>query len=88
MVGVVARPAPASETPCVAGPSGTLTFLFTDIEDSTRLWESAPEVMRTALARPRKIQLGVGFAQLLHVPFRIGWAIGDVKDQVPVEVPR
>jgi class 3 adenylate cyclase len=31
-------------------PSGTLTFLITDIEGSTRLWESAPEVMPAALA--------------------------------------
>jgi predicted ATPase/class 3 adenylate cyclase len=28
-----------------------ITFLFTDIEGSTRLWERAPEAMRTALAR-------------------------------------
>ena len=34
-----------------APPSGTVTFLFTDIEGSTRLWESAPEAMRDALAR-------------------------------------
>jgi class 3 adenylate cyclase len=32
-------------------PSGTVTFLFTDIEGSTRLWESAPEAMRLALER-------------------------------------
>jgi predicted ATPase/class 3 adenylate cyclase/Tfp pilus assembly protein PilF len=32
-------------------PSGTLTFLFTDIEGSTRLWEAQPETMRSALAR-------------------------------------
>ncbi|MDQ2798922.1 MAG: adenylate/guanylate cyclase domain-containing protein, partial [Armatimonadota bacterium] len=30
--------------------SGNLTFLFTDIEGSTRLWEQYPEVMRHALA--------------------------------------
>ena len=35
----------------VGVPSGTVTFLFTDIEGSTRLWESAPEAMRAALAR-------------------------------------
>ena len=32
-------------------PSGTVTFLFTDIEGSTRLWEHHPEGMRVALAR-------------------------------------
>jgi predicted ATPase/class 3 adenylate cyclase len=29
----------------------TLTFLFTDLEGSTRLWERFPDVMRTAIAR-------------------------------------
>ena len=32
-------------------PSGTVTFLFTDLEGSTRLWEEHPEAMRRALAR-------------------------------------
>ena len=31
-------------------PSGTVTFLFTDIEGSTRLWEEHPIAMRDALA--------------------------------------
>lgn len=31
-------------------PTGTITFLFTDIEGSTVLWERAPEAMRAALA--------------------------------------
>jgi predicted ATPase/class 3 adenylate cyclase len=31
-------------------PSGTVTFLFTDIEGSTRRWEQDPQAMRTALA--------------------------------------
>ena len=30
-------------------PSGTVTFLFTDIQDSTRLWESAAADMTTAV---------------------------------------
>ncbi len=29
----------------------TLTFLFTDLEDSTRLWERFPEAMKDALYR-------------------------------------
>jgi predicted ATPase/class 3 adenylate cyclase len=32
-------------------PTGTVTFLFTDIEGSTTRWEHHPEVMREALAR-------------------------------------
>jgi predicted ATPase/class 3 adenylate cyclase len=36
-------------------PSGTVTFLFTDIEGSTRMWESAPEAMRGALERHDQI---------------------------------
>ena len=31
-------------------PSGTVSFLFTDVEGSTRLWEEHPEAMRAALA--------------------------------------
>ena len=32
-------------------PSGTVTFLFTDLEGSTRLWEEHPDAMRLVLAR-------------------------------------
>src|SRR6516164_3190758 len=32
-------------------PAGTVTFLLTDIEGSTRLWETVPEAMEVALER-------------------------------------
>ena len=36
-------------------PSGTITFVFTDIEGSTRLWADHPGRMRPALARHDEI---------------------------------
>jgi class 3 adenylate cyclase len=36
--------------PATPSPTGTVTFLFTDIEGSTRLWEQQPHAMREALA--------------------------------------
>ena len=36
-------------------PSGTVTFVFTDLEGSTRLWERHPDAMRPALARHDQI---------------------------------
>lgn len=44
----MARPRVVAPT---RSPTGTLTFLFTDIEGSTKLWEAQPETMRAALAR-------------------------------------
>ena len=38
------------ETQGVA-PTGVVTFLMTDVEDSTRLWEGAPEAMASAIGR-------------------------------------
>src|SRR5439155_22339430 len=44
---------PTGHRPSAAAPrpAGTVTFLFTDIEGSARLWEEHPEPMRRALAR-------------------------------------
>jgi predicted ATPase/class 3 adenylate cyclase len=48
-------PAAAPDAPGGAGeaevPAGTVTFLLTDIEGSTRLWENAPAAMEVALER-------------------------------------
>ncbi len=35
----------------MAPPTGTVTFLYTDIEGSTKLWERYPEPMKAALGR-------------------------------------
>ena len=44
-------PVPATHREDSLLPTGTVTFLFTDIEGSTKLWEAHPEAMRVALAR-------------------------------------
>jgi adenylate cyclase len=52
-------------------PTGTVTFLFTDIEGSTRLWETHHDAMRTALARHDDILRKCITAQRGHV-FKTG----------------
>jgi len=39
----------------VGGPAGTVTFLFTDVEGSTRQWQEDEAAMRAALARHDKL---------------------------------
>src|SRR5262245_59743225 len=47
---LAAPPEPALQLqPSAKLPTGTLTFLFTDIEGSTRLWEQHPQAMQLAL---------------------------------------
>src|SRR5271165_6090288 len=41
--------------PAAAAPSGVVTFLFTDVEGSTRRWEADAEAMRAALATHDKV---------------------------------
>jgi len=48
-------------------PSGTVTFLFTDIEGSTRLIEQHPEAMKDALARHNALLQGAIGAHRGHV---------------------
>ena len=46
-----AVPAAAEGAAAMGLPQGTVTFLFTDLEGSTRRWEAHPQEMRDALAR-------------------------------------
>ncbi|HXY93073.1 MAG TPA: adenylate/guanylate cyclase domain-containing protein [Acidimicrobiia bacterium] len=39
-------------------PTGTVTFLFTDVEGSSRLWEAYPDAMQGAMARHDEIIRG------------------------------
>jgi class 3 adenylate cyclase len=48
-------------------PSGTVTFLSTDVEGSTRLWDEFPEAMRLALVRHDAILRGAVEAGGGHV---------------------
>src|SRR6201997_120659 len=40
-------------------PTGTVTLLLADVEGSTRLWETQPEVMTAAVARLNQTVFGV-----------------------------
>ena len=48
-------------------PGGTVTFLFTDIEGSTLLWEKHPQAMQGALARHDDLMRGSVEANHGHV---------------------
>ena len=48
-------------------PTGTVTFLFTDIEGSTKLWERHPAAMKAAVARHDAILRNVVEAHLGYV---------------------
>ncbi|MGB6601846.1 MAG: hypothetical protein WBE77_12275 [Candidatus Cybelea sp.] len=60
-----------SGPPASARPTGTVTFLFTDIEGSTQRWESHREAMKAAVARHERIVTDVmtkhgGYVFKLH----------------------
>jgi predicted ATPase/class 3 adenylate cyclase len=53
-LGILEQPGPPTkDTPSL--PTGTITFLFTDIEGSTLLWEQMPEAMRASVTQHRTI---------------------------------
>jgi len=67
----------------MAAPSGTVTFLFTDIEGSVKLWESHPAEMQAALARHDEILREVMQSADGHVFKTIGDAFCVAFDTSP-----
>ncbi len=77
-------------------PTGTVAFLFTDIEGSTRLWEEQPEAMRAALRRHDAIlraarrghvfkTLGDAFCIAFHDPLDAVQAAIDAQRRLAAE---
>ena len=48
-------------------PQGTVTFLFTDLEGSTRLWEDHPDAMRDAVAQIGQLPVVADVGSLIRV---------------------
>jgi len=69
---VAGQPAPTAK-PATPLPSGTVTFLFTDIEGSTQLWEQHPQAMSAAIERHNTI-LSAAIATQGGVVFKL---VGD-----------
>ena len=63
--------------------SGTLTFLFTDLESSTRLWEELPQAMKHALERHDAILRAAVEASDGHVVKTTGDGLMAVFASVP-----
>src|SRR5687768_1443275 len=64
-------------------PSGTITFLFTDIEGSTQWWEEHPEWMARAFARQEAILREAAAAHAGYVYKMIGDAFQIAFDTAP-----
>ena len=67
-------------------PSGTVTFLFTDIEGSTARWEHQPEAMRAALARHDALLRAAIVGHGGHVVKTMGDAFHAVSVRAPEAV--
>src|SRR5213593_1619659 len=63
-----------------SAPSGTVTFLFTDIEGSTRRWEEEPAAMKVAFASARAaVDAAIDAQRELELPVRMGIATGEAE---------
>src|ERR1700751_1069293 len=61
-------------------PSGVVTFLFTDIEGSTRRWEADADAMRAAqLAHDKVLRTAIDAQRELQLPVRMGIATGEAE---------
>ncbi|HLK45766.1 MAG TPA: adenylate/guanylate cyclase domain-containing protein, partial [Acidimicrobiales bacterium] len=56
----------------MAHPSGTVTFLFSDVEGSTSMWERAPEVMAVAIERHEDLIRRAALAEAGYVFKTVG----------------
>ena len=68
--GVGADPLATEQEAMPPPPSGTVTFLFTDIEGSTRLWQEHADAMPVALRRHHAILHGHRRQRRLRLPDR------------------
>jgi predicted ATPase/class 3 adenylate cyclase len=64
-------------------PTGTVTFLFTDLEGSTRLWEVFPQAMKAASARHDEILREAIAAQGGHIVKMTGDGVHAVFSDAP-----
>jgi predicted ATPase/DNA-binding SARP family transcriptional activator len=69
----IAEPAAGSRP---AAPAGTVTFLFTDVEESSRAWEEHPALMRAALHRYDELVREAVTGPDGYVFKRVGYAFG------------
>ena len=69
-LGIIAEKTP-TQTLNTARPTGVVTFVFTDIESSTRLWNDYPVEMNQALARHHEILISI-FAEYGGAVFSSG----------------
>jgi predicted ATPase/class 3 adenylate cyclase len=83
LLALLSDPLPAGAAQASELPSGTLTFLFTDIAGSTTRWEHQPQAMERALARHDDLLRQAIDAYGGHVVKAVGDAFQAVFTTVP-----